>query len=100
MGGGGCLETRNGKWNEKERKDIGFIKGGRAIERSWPINGPIKWLEQKIEKLMVGIGNGGFAADGRSGRRTVGMQNFTGCENFAPCKNFAGYEISKQKTTP
>ena len=51
-GGGG-----GGKWNEKERKDIGFIKEGGAIERSWPINGPIKWLEQKIEKLMVGTGN-------------------------------------------
>ena len=28
---------------------------------------------KKIGKLMVGIGNGGFAVDGRSGKRTVGL---------------------------
>ena len=35
---------------------------------------------KKIGKLMVGIGNGGFAVDGRSGEKNSG---FVGCENFA-----------------
>ena len=31
-GGGGVSETGNGKWNEKERKEIGFTKGGGQLE--------------------------------------------------------------------
>ena len=46
---------------------------------------------KKIGKLMVGIGNRGFAADERSRRRTVGSQ---------AAKISQAVKISRQKTTP
>ena len=41
---------------EKEKKGVGGGGGGggSANERSWPINGPFKWLEQKDREVNVG----------------------------------------------
>ena len=47
----------------KERKWL-YIGKGAQMKGFWPING-LKWLVQKKGKLMAGVGNEGFAADGR-----------------------------------
>ena len=38
---------------------------------------------KKIGKLMVGTGNGGFAADGRPGEKNSGLRIFAGCEKIS-----------------
>ena len=59
--------------------------GGGVGERSWPINGLkcllIGWIKKK-GKLMVGIGNGGFALDGRSREMNSGPANFRRLRKF------------------
>ena len=69
----------------KERKRALYRGGGGANERSWPING-LKcllngWIK-KIGKLMVGIGNGGFAVDGRPREKNSGPANFRRLRKF------------------
>ena len=47
---------------------------------------------------MVGIGNGGFAADGRPGEKNSGPANFRSLENFQ-AENYspAHYDTCKTK---
>ena len=76
---------------EKEKKVVGGGGGGGgggANERSWPINGPIKWLEQKYREI-----NGGHRKRRVCSRRKVKEKN-SGLANFRRLKNFQAENYS------
>ena len=68
----GFHHTKAGEGEESGRRGGGQMKGHGQLMVL--LNG---W-NKNIGKLMVGTGNGGFAADGRSRRRTVGLRIFAG----------------------